>query len=302
MVKRGVGRLDADWPPKHDIYEAEIIMPSEEVNTDVAETRSPDSKATPAAQTTLDLALGGRVRLFQPKKGYRAGLDAALLAAAVELAVGERALEAGCGAGAALLQVASRTQAPDLTGPSLAGVERDVEALALAQRNIDLNGQAKRVRVIPGDVAEPFSKLSPFAHKVEPFDAVFANPPFFDDPTRLRGPATERREAYIADAGLKAWTTFLLKAARQGGRLTLVHRADRLADILACLSEGAGSFRIRPVQPFADQPAKRVLVRAVKGGRAPLVLLPSLVLHARDGAKHTPEAEAILRGEAALSW
>jgi tRNA1(Val) A37 N6-methylase TrmN6 len=256
-------------------------MPSADVNTELAE--------------TLDLALGGRVRLYQPRKGYRAGLDAALLAAAVELRANETGLEAGCGPGAALLQVAWRTQDPDLTGPSLVGVERDAAALALVQRNIVLNDQTARVQAIEGDVRLPFS---PFA----PFDAVFANPPFFDDPASLRGPAPERREAYIAEGGLKAWTAFLIKAARQGGRITLVHRADRLADVLAQLSEGAGSFRLRPVQPFADQPAKRVLVRAVKGGKAPLVLLPALVLHARDGTKHTPEAEAILRGEAGLGW
>ncbi len=268
-------------------YGVEIIMPSADVNTEVAE--------------TLDLALGGRVRLYQPRVGYRAGLDAALLAAATELKANERGLEAGCGPGAALLQVAWRTQAANLTGPSLIGVERDLAALALAERNIVLNGQAARVRVIGGDVSTPFSKLAPDS-PLAPFDAVFANPPFFDDPASLRGPAPERRDAYIAEEGLKAWTVFMLKAARQGGRITLIHRADRLADILACLSEGAGSFRIRPVQPFADQPAKRVLVRAVKGGKAPLVLLPPLVLHARDGRKHTPEAEAILRGEVGLDW
>jgi len=262
-------------------------MPGADVNTEAAE--------------TLDLALDGRVRLYQPTRGYRAGLDAALLAAAVELKAHETGLEAGCGPGAALLQVAWRTQNPDLTGPSLVGVERDAAALALAQRNIDLNGQAARVQAISGDIRTPFSKLAPDA-KLAPFDAVFANPPFFDDPASLRGPAPERRDAYIADGGLSAWTAFLVNAARQGGRITLVHRADRLADILACLAEVAGSFRIRPVQPFDDQPAKRVLVRAVKGGKAPLVLLPPLVLHARDGTKHTPQAEAILRGEAGLGW
>jgi tRNA1(Val) A37 N6-methylase TrmN6 len=156
--------------------------------------------------------------------------------------------------------------------------------------------------VFAGDVQTPFSKLKAPEAGRAPFDAVFANPPFFDDPTGLRGPSPARRAAYIAEGGLKAWTTFLLKAVRQGGRITLVHRADRLADILACLSEGAGSFRIRPVQPYPDQPAKRVLVRAVKSGKAPLVLLPALVLHAHDGTKHTPEAEAILRGEAGLAW
>jgi tRNA1(Val) A37 N6-methylase TrmN6 len=82
----------------------------------------------------------------------------------------------------------------------------------------------------------------------------------------------------------------------------MIHRADRLADILAGLTGKCGSFRIRPIQPYADEPAKRVLVRAVKTGKAPLVLLPPLVMHDRSGAKHTAEAEAILRGEAELGW
>jgi len=267
-------------------------MPSEEVNTE-------GDESEPAE--TLDLALGGRVRLYQPRKGYRAGLDAALLAAAVELGATERALEAGCGPGAALLQVAWRTQAAEFTGPHLIGVERDPAALGFVQRNIALNGQAARVQAICGDIRTPLSKLAPDL-ALSPIDAVFANPPFFDDPASLRGPAPERRDAYIAEGGLEAWTAFLLKAVRQGGRITLVHRADRLADLFAALGQGAGSFRVRPVQPFSDQPAKRVLVRAVKGGKAPLVLLPPLVLHARDGAKHTAEAEAILRGEAGLPW
>ena len=57
-----------------------------------------------------------------------------------------------------------------------------------------------------------------------------------------------------------------------------------------------------PTPAFADEPAKRVLVRAVKTGKAPLRLLPALALHDRGGPKHRPEAEAILRGEADLPW
>ncbi len=82
----------------------------------------------------------------------------------------------------------------------------------------------------------------------------------------------------------------------------MIHRADRLGDLLALLGGKAGSFRVRPVHPFADAPAKRVLVRAIKTGKAPLALLPPLVLHEREGGKHSPEAEAILRGDAALGW
>jgi tRNA1(Val) A37 N6-methylase TrmN6 len=153
------------------------------------------------------------------------------------------------------------------------------------------------VEVIEADVAQPFVRLG-----LTPFDAAMANPPFFDDAGALRGPSAEKRAAWMADDGLAAWIGFLSKAVREGGTLTLIHRADRLADILGLLAPKAGSFQVRPVQPHADEPAKRVLVRAIKTGKAPLKLLPGLVLHERRGAKHTPEVEAILRGEAALGW
>ena len=236
--------------------------------------------------------LGARVRLLQPERGYRAGLDAALLAAACDAACGERILEAGCGAGAALLAAAVRR--PD---SHFVGVERDPAALDLCRRNIELNDLAARVQTFPGDVATGFRSLG-----LEPFDVAMANPPFFDDPGALRGPAPERAGAWLADTGLEGWCAFLAKAVREGGRIVMIHRADRLADILAGLTGKCGSFRIRPIQPYADEPAKRVLVRAVKTGKAPLMLLPPLVMHDRSGAKHTAEAEAILRGEADLGW
>ncbi|MFL5297221.1 MAG: tRNA1(Val) (adenine(37)-N6)-methyltransferase [Phenylobacterium sp.] len=243
-------------------------------------------------ETTEDAVLDGRVRLTQPARGYRAGLDAALLAAACDARPDERVLEAGCGAGAALLAAAARRE-----GARFTGVERDPAALALAAQNIALNGLSDRVEVLAGDVGLRFSGLG-----LEPFDAAMANPPFFDDADALRGPAAERRGAWMADDGLAAWIGFLTKAVREGGTITLIHRADRLGDILALLAPKAGSCQMRPVHPFVDEPAKRVLVRAVKTGKAPLRLLPPLVLHARDGGKHTPEAEAILRGRAALEW
>jgi tRNA1(Val) A37 N6-methylase TrmN6 len=243
-------------------------------------------------ELTQDGFLGGRLTLSQPRKGYRAGMDAALLAAACDASADQRVIEAGCGPGAALLSAAIRRPRSRFVG-----VERDPAALALAQANIAANGLADRVEAILGDVAQKPTSLG-----LNPFDAALANPPFFDDPSALRGPAPERAGAWMADYGLEAWTRFLLKVVREGGTITLIHRADRLADILALLGTGAGSFRIRPVLPFADEPAKRVLVRAIKTGKAPLVLLPALVLHDREGGKHTAQAEAILRGEAELAW
>lgn len=251
-----------------------------------------DQTMNPGPQTTADAVLGGRVVLTQSKVGYRAGLDAALLAAAVSARPGDRVIEAGCGPGAALLAAAVRQPHAHFVG-----VERDPQALALTQGNIERNGLADRVSAVAGDVAAGFRALG-----LAPFDAALANPPFFDDPGALRGPAPARRGAYLADDGLAAWILFLTKAVREGGAITVIHRADRLADLLALLGDKAGSFRVLPVQPFVDTPAKRVLVRAIKTGKAPLVLLPPLVLHERGGDKHRPQIEAILRGDAGLDW
>lgn len=238
--------------------------------------------------------LGGRVRLLQSHDGYRAGMDAALLAAAVAAKPGQRLIEAGCGAGAVLMQIAARRP-----GVALTGVERDPAAAELARRNAVLNDAlhdtANRTTIVTGDVA-----AGPGLLAVPPFDWAISNPPFFDDPNTLRAPAPGKRGAWMADDGLAAWTGFLLKSVKDGGRILMIHRADRLADILALLGDKAGSFAILPIQPFADAPAKRVIVQAVRSGRAPLRLLPALILHDRSGAKHTPEAEAILRGEAGL--
>ncbi len=241
---------------------------------------------------TYDHMLGGQLRLTQRKAGYRAGLDAALLAAACDAGAGARALEIGCGVGGALLAAAHRRPSARFTG-----IERDGDAVNLALANIDANALHDRVTARVGDVSKPFSRLGE-----APFDAVFANPPFFDDSGALRGPADAKRGAWIADDGWPVWASYMLKAVRDGGTITLIHRADRLADILAALTPKSGSFQILPIHPFADASAKRVLVRAVKTGKSPLVLLPPLVLHDRDGGKHTPTVEGILRGEAALVW
>ena len=234
--------------------------------------------------------LGGRVRLRQPAKGYRAGMDSALLAAAVAGKPGERLIEAGCGAGGALMQIATRQ--PEM---ALVGLERDADMAELARDNAVLNSAP--AKILTGDVASGFRALD-----LPPFDWAVSNPPFFDDPGALRAPAPGKRDAWMADDGLAAWTRFLLKSVREGGRIVVIHRADRLADLLALLSETAGSFSVRGVHPYADEPAKRVLVQAIKTGRAPLRLMPPLILHDRSGSKHTPEAEAILRGEAALPF
>lgn len=229
--------------------------------------------------------LGGRVRLRQPVRGYRAALDAALLAAFTPAACDQSVLEVGTGAGAVLTAIGQRCP-----GRTLTGIERDPIMADLARQNLALNGLEGQI--LTTDIADGFRALG-----LDRADWVIANPPYFDDPNAMRPPADSKRGAWMADAGLQGWIGFMLAACQDRGGLALVHRADRLADILGLLGEKAGSFVILPVHPFCDEPAKRVLVRARRSGKAPLRLMPPLILHDREGDRHTRQADAILRGE-----
>ncbi len=260
-------------------------------------TSVPSVSAEPAAFTHL---LGKRLQLRQPVKGYRVGMDGALLAAACAGALAGRrpargkslsALELGCGAGGALLSLKWRR--PDL---ALTGIEREALYARLARDNAVLNGM-HNVEIMDGDIGAGFN-----AAGAARADLVFSNPPYFDDPNALRAPDAAKRPAWIADDGLQAWLDFALAAAKDGGDIIFIHRADRLGDILTGLASKAGSFQVRPVQPFVDTDAKRVIVRAKRLGKAPLRLLPPLVLHDGGVRKHTDAVEAILRGDEGLSW
>ncbi len=238
-----------------------------------------------------DALLGGRVRLRQAARGYRAGMDAALLAAAVEARPGQTLLDVGCGPGAVLCQVAARRPGVDLTG-----LERDPVAVALARANLDLNGLGDRARVIEGALAD-----RPAPTPGAAYDWAVANPPFFDDPGAMRAPAAERAGAWMADDGLDAWLAYLRRSVREGGHAVVIHRADRLADILTGWGAAMGDVRIRPIHARSNRAATRVLIRATKASRAAPSLLPPVILQTSE-AEHSAEAERLYRGESGLGW
>lgn len=233
---------------------------------------------------TDDSFLGGRLRLLQPKRGYRAGLDALLLAAAVS--PGARLMEAGCGVGAALLAVALRH--PEA---ALVGVEREPAIAALARENIQRNGLDGRVQALEGDA---------LAETGGGYDGVFCNPPY-DDGRLGRAPAAARLHAHVTEYSLDHWVARLADRMTGGGMLTMIHRADRLDALLAAMEGRLGGVSVRPLHPKPDAPAHRVLIRAIKGSRAPLSLLPGVTLHEADGG-FTAEADAWFRGEGAIGW
>ena len=247
--------------------------------------------ACSTAETRTDGFLGGRLAIAQPRRGYRAGADAVMLAAAVAARPGQRVLEIGCGAGVAVLCLGHR-----VPGLALSGLEVQAGYAALARANAAANGQALTVH--EGDL-----RAMPAALRAQGFDHVLMNPPYF-----LGGTAADggRGLARHEDAPLADWIAAGLRRLVPGGWLTLIERADRLDAVLAALHGAAGAVRVLPVASRAGRPAGRVIVAARKCARAPLVLLAPFVLHAAaaheaDGEDLTPAADAVLRHAGAIS-
>jgi tRNA1(Val) A37 N6-methylase TrmN6 len=246
-------------------------------------------------EATVDAVLGGRLRLKQPGGGHRVGHDAILLAAACPARAGERVVEFGAGVGAAGLALALRVD-----GAEFVLVEVDAGLTALAAENARVAGLAGRVSCIVLDVAAPARAFT--AAGLAPGSAarVLMNPPF-NDPARQRASPDRARRLARAGSGstLTAWIKAAARLLRPRGTLTLIWRADGLADVLRALDPAFGGVTVLPVHSKAGAPAIRILVRATKGSRAPLALLPPLVLNDRAG-RPTEAAEAVLREGALL--
>ena len=245
------------------------------------------------ADLTADAFLGGRVRALQPKGGYRAGIDPVLLAAAVPARSGEHVLELGCGAGVAALCLGRRVE-----GIRLTGLEVQPPYAALARRNATENGIA--LEVIEGDVAR-----MPAALRERSFDHVMANPPYFRPTAGTRAEDGGRETALREETPLAVWVAAGMRRLRPGGRLTLIQRADRLPDVLAAFDGCRAALTVLPLAPRAGREATRVILGAVKGGRAAFRLLAPLVLHEgaahlQDGDDYAEPVRAVLRDASAL--
>jgi len=242
---------------------------------------------------TEDAFLGGQLRLKQKRSGHRAGHDAILLAAATEAQAGDRVVDLGAGIGTAGLALGRR-----VAGISLSQVEIDPELAELARANAAANAIAAETIVL--DVTADAQAFAANGLAPDSVDVVLMNPPF-NDPARHRGsPDQARRTAHVAsEETLNAWVHAARRILRSGGALTLIWRADGIEEVLAALSRGFGSLSILPVHGEAGRPAIRVLVRAVKGGRAPTRLLPGLMLNDESGVPKNQVTE-ILEGRALL--
>jgi tRNA1(Val) A37 N6-methylase TrmN6 len=237
---------------------------------------------------TCDDFLGGRVRVLQPRHGYRAAIDPVFLAAACPAGSGDTVLELGCGAGVASLCLAAR-----VPGVLVTGVERQADYADLARRN-GLDVMTADLTDLPPDLRH------------RSFDHVIANPPYY--PQGGGPPADDpgREAALRENTPLGQWIATARARLAPKGWLTMIQAIDRLPDCLAAL-DGFGSITVLPLAPRAARPANRVILRARKSGRAPFVLLAPLIIHdnARhivDGGDYSAVARAVLRNGAALPW
>ncbi|MFN0220072.1 MAG: tRNA1(Val) (adenine(37)-N6)-methyltransferase [Hyphomicrobium sp.] len=255
----------------------------------------PSADLASAAEFTDDAFLGGRVVMRQPARGYRAGLDAVLLAAAA--GSGGVALDVGAGVGTVGICFAARCPTA-----SVVLVESEPGLVAYAEHNISSNGLSGRARVVAADIA---SALTPSQAVVLPsaaFDIVLVNPPYHDHGSG-KAPRNPLKASAHAMAGheLDHWLRFAARMAAPGGRAVVIHKAEALGRLLAAFNGRFGALRVLPILPRDSEPARRILITGIKGSRAPMTVLPGFVVHGVEGG-YTPEAEAILRHGAALDF
>jgi len=246
------------------------------------------------SDTTKDAFLNGRLTIKQPKQGYRAATDPVFLAAFVPAKPGQSVLELGCGVATASLCLSARVG--DL---ELCGIEIQAQYAALARENVTHN--AVQMEVVVGDVTDLPAKL-----RAVSFDHVIANPPFFETHAHT-GSADIGRDIAHRAVDPVSWIAHGLKRLKPGGWMTLIQRSHHLPKLLVDLERGAGDITILPLASRIGRPSERVLVRARKGAKGQLALLPPLIVHAGD--KHldgpqgySPRAEAILRSGEPLEF
>jgi tRNA1(Val) A37 N6-methylase TrmN6 len=245
---------------------------------------------------TRDAFLGGRLTVSQPEKGFRAGLDSVLLGAAVR-ANAHSLLDLGAGAGTASL--VAMADLPQLHATLL---EADPGMAALAGLNAHGNGMAERARVLTLDLTAPGRLRAAAGLAADHFSTVIANPPFFD-PARGSAPTRARAGArHMDDAALDKWVKTAATHAAPGGEVIFIHVAEALPLLLAAFTQRFGAVAVLPLLPREGEAASRVLIRGIKGSRAPFAVLAARAMHEAGGRGFRPEFDAIFRGTARLIW
>ena len=237
---------------------------------------------------TEDSFLGGKLRLFQPKKGFRAGLDSVLLAASVNAKSGENVFEIGAGVGTVLFCLMNR-----IPGLNATAIEIMPEYHSLLLINAKRN--KFKANLILGDLFTN-EKL-----KKESFDQIFFNPPYYPVSSYKISDNKLLEIAHIEYPGiLKQMLSYALKRCNPYGYITLIHRPARISEILSILKDGAGDIKILPIVSSNSKITSRIIIRARKSAKGETKLLNPLVLYKNTKnmnlkKKYTSEIQKILK-------
>ena len=242
---------------------------------------------------TTDHFLGHKLKICQPKTGYRAGVDPVLLAASIPAEADQSVLELGCGVGVASLCLKTRVRNVKVTG-----VEILPELVKLAKLNALNNTLA--FSVIEGNVADLPKELLD-----QSFDHVMVNPPYFQ---RRRGTTTNnwmKELARVENLPLKIWTETATRRVKPKGYIHFIFRTERLPELLSSLPNHMGSIEVLPLVPRDGSASDLILLKARKSGKAPFIMKPQIVMHTDKsqvyGAEdYTRQIKSVLRCGSAL--
>ncbi|VVT27403.1 methyltransferase [Rhizobium sp. EC-SD404] len=244
---------------------------------------------------TIDAFHRGGFALVQPKgRGHRAGMDAMLLAAMVPGSAKGHLADLGAGAGAAGLAAASRVGALRVTL-----FERSAMMADFARRSLILEQNRHledRVDIVEADVTLTGRARVAVGLKDDAFEHVIMNPPFNPEADR-QTPDRIKAEAHAMPTGLfENWIRTACAIAKPGGQLSLIARPVSIGDIIAACGRRFGGLQITPVHPRVGEPAIRILVTAIKGSRASLILRSPLVMHEGESHAFSPAVDALNNG------
>lgn len=242
---------------------------------------------------TLDDLLKGRLKIYQKKSGFRYSIDALLLADFAGRAIGGlepktvHAADLGSGTGVISMALTAWEAIKSVTG-----IEMAEPMVEMSRRSVLLNGLADRVTILTGDIRNPPAVLKP-----ESLDLVVCNPPYRPVGQGRLNPdnqkAMARHELTVELADILKITKRLLKPR---GMACFIYGAFRLTDIITGLrKEKLEPAEVRCVHSREGDAAKLALVRAVKGGKNHLEILPPLIIY-RDEENYTEEVLRIFEG------
>ena len=253
MTDSGAGEIMAQTGKREEMTGEEILLPGERLD---------------------DLQRNG-YRIIQDPGRFCFGMDAVLLSGFAQVKKGQRVIDLGTGTGIIPILLSAKSE-----GSYFAGLELQQESADMAGRSVRLNGLQDRVEIICGDIKEADRLFKPSS-----FDVVTCNPPYMIAEHGLKNANTPkliaRHEVCVEFEDVARAAARLLKT---GGKLYLVHRPFRLAELFATLMKHSlEPKRMQLVYPYVDREPNMVLIEACLGGRSRMSVEKPLIIYDKDG-------------------